>query len=619
MSPERSIRQTTNRGLTVNRETGQILVPSRELAWLIGTLAGKGSVEFDPYRIQLTSSTEPLLSEFKLVGESIFGLNADYKPETHVKFYSRRFAAALGNLRRSEWPKTIKEQHPWLLDNQRYTWAFLEGLYDTIGTSRIAPGRRRVVFAATYIDAANSILELLARLGIQNPKLSRDRTYRVGLRGVVVENVRDIQSIAENIRSRVPLQEERLSSLRSLNLQGEGSERNYPSSIEELIQEWTRLTNLLGHVPTRDEITEGRKLKKTRFSAEVYTHRFSGSNSFTETKNVIEEMIRQEGRISDEDINQLLRNYEQETGVQIRFTPKLHRSPEDEARKRLEQLLQEPETPQFSPVLVSLTGNPFIPSHKQIEYFDRLNAEDIARNEIEPGVEVSSRLESKGIPVSVLKIGETFNKIGYVGRRIFYLLAQSKEPISSSQLAHAVYGDEIDLTVARQRIRMCIYKVLNPRLKEKGFSVVNMGEAKTHWEALYSLIEPEMINSSNLPFEQLMRWNEKDDIFEVNLPDEQIFKVKDMLKVKLVAMLIQSGELSMEELTGEFFGTYNSRTSDNVGHLVKRTNGLFELMGWGILQTTTPRELRLGQKAKYSLKKDHSQLKRKHKEDLINY
>src|SRR3990172_2667108 len=113
--------------------------PSYELAWTIGILAGGGSVG---RQISFDSPEKELLEYYRLICESHFHLGVKTTPKAIGKdgklyernyFQNRQIAILLGDLRRTQWPRTILDQHQWILQNQRYTWGLLEGYFEPRG------------------------------------------------------------------------------------------------------------------------------------------------------------------------------------------------------------------------------------------------------------------------------------------------------------------------------------------------------------------------------------------------------------------------------------------------------------------------------------------------------
>lgn len=265
------------------------LMPSPDLAWMLGILAGGGYVMPENGAIGFTGREEHLLEAFKTTAEGLFNTNVfissdeknkgdEEKRYQRAHFHSTSIARALGDLRRNQWPQTLTEKHSWILDNPSYIWKFLNGFFEVRGhiTSR------GIIFTSSYLDIGNTLIDLLTRVGIDNPRFqAKGRTIKE-IQGVGLHNLRDQKLFAQNISSKIPLKEQRLDHYRkkeiSVNTRG------------DFIEEWKRLKKLLGHLPNSSEILELGRQGQTRFHYTSYSNRF-GKGSYKKASEYLEKVI----------------------------------------------------------------------------------------------------------------------------------------------------------------------------------------------------------------------------------------------------------------------------------------------------------------------------------------
>lgn len=259
-----------------NTRLAEIFTPSSELAWILGVLAGGGSVDRNNGEISLGRSREGLDSTFISVGEKLFKLNVRYKNLMiggekecqRPRFFDISLARALGDLRVDGWPHTILERYSWIFKNEAYMWVFLTGIFDTRVSVEVGKNRQ-MKFNSINPAAISFMLDLFSRVGIRRPFV----TYSEGkLSRVTIKNIKDLKFIAENIHSYVPDKEEKLRLLRKQSLK-DGYERAL--SGNEVIAEWTRLcSEVLGHVPTCQEINWLYRQGKTKWTSTTYAYHF---------------------------------------------------------------------------------------------------------------------------------------------------------------------------------------------------------------------------------------------------------------------------------------------------------------------------------------------------------
>ena len=201
------------------------LTPSREYAWILGALASGGYVDFVGRRISIDSKDEGFLNKFKSVGEQVFGVDGRITSKAQenghfkrVVFYGSEMVSLLGDLRRPNWISTIHEKHEWIVDSEEYMWGFLEGVFDRVGFVGSVGRKRRLGFHTVYSDIANSYIDLLSRVGVDRPTLAYYPKKRGGgIKGVKIDNIRDIKLVARNIRSKIPKKEQVLEVYRGLD------------------------------------------------------------------------------------------------------------------------------------------------------------------------------------------------------------------------------------------------------------------------------------------------------------------------------------------------------------------------------------------------------------------
>lgn len=329
----------TRREAWVERETLQI-TPSIDWAWMLGVLATGAHVR-STGRISVFVENDDFMTAFIAAGERLFGVNPRTKPirssrtgreKRYVEFNSKRATNSLGDLGRYRWPQTIKERYPWILEDPKFSWAFLEGAFDRVGD--VHPGTpygTRLRFNVSDLDGANLALYMLTSLGVKEPKLPAQREISTGIRGVGIYNVEDIKLIAANIHSKIPEVEAKLEFFRQRPLPVPVSS---PDSNEEAIQEWINLRRTLDHVPTAPEIHRLRQLGQTRFYPHIYISRFGQIHerrTFSAARSHLEKIV------FEREINQALSEYEGERGIQVRYTPKQTRA--IDGAKRLDGII----------------------------------------------------------------------------------------------------------------------------------------------------------------------------------------------------------------------------------------------------------------------------------------
>lgn len=327
----RTKRNTAKNELARVKQEAESIIPSGEWAWMLGVLAEGGAVRTDHGIISVTTQEgDPFLEVFKNRGGQLLNIGADIipgrrastpNPERIVKFASKHFTELIGDMRTSRWVSTICERHSWVRENNEYIWKFLEGYFERNGSALMQKankrGRRGIIFHTNSVINANFLTELLVLAGVQNPKMSPSKQAIEGIDGVAVYNLQDITLVASHIHVMDPEKEARLEHFRSVS----APEYKSMPTDEEVIREWIRLNQLFGHTPITSEIAELKSKGETKFSPAVYGSRFSnqrGKERFKEARKNLEEIVF--GR----EVNHFLMQYEDKTGIQVRYTSKIH-------------------------------------------------------------------------------------------------------------------------------------------------------------------------------------------------------------------------------------------------------------------------------------------------------
>src|SRR3989344_116938 len=108
---------------------------------MIGLLSG-GYVDPQRGKVVFFSADEPVLTDFQNSCADILNINAtkneagilgNGRTYYAVGFYNVLLARSLGDLRRTEWPQTVNNLHPWLKSDPDYLWGFLEGYFEMRG------------------------------------------------------------------------------------------------------------------------------------------------------------------------------------------------------------------------------------------------------------------------------------------------------------------------------------------------------------------------------------------------------------------------------------------------------------------------------------------------------
>lgn len=280
--------------------------PSSDLAWFLGTLSSGGSVRLIQGWTWLANTNEAVLEKFRLIGERLFSLNANKitaggerswgGSQPGYQFNSVKIARFLGDLREDSWARTILYQHPWVVDDSKYTWGFINGFFEERGSVHINETpyktQHRIRVSTPSPNGASLLAEMLVRQGLEYPSVQYEFRSGERVKGVRVQNLRDIRLFAQNIHSVVPEKEEALECLR-YRVPLTGHYDHKPKyTTERLIEEWKKVSNALDGNPTAKKIRNLRKDGKTEISDMTYAARF-GQGNFVKAREELERIIKE--------------------------------------------------------------------------------------------------------------------------------------------------------------------------------------------------------------------------------------------------------------------------------------------------------------------------------------
>jgi len=282
------------------------IIPSEEWAWMLGVIAGKGHVSSGGY-IKFFNPSRELLEAVKSRGETLFNTNSQLKIFSEpyrnpaLIFNNRSLSRELGIFTRDRWVETIMTKHSWILQNERYIWKLLEGIFETKGLFRRASNKYEEIYInIIFPNVGNFLAELLVKVGVENPKIIPRRKGN-GIHVIKITAPKDIKLFSENVHSVIPKKEERLTFFRE-SMQTKRVV-NKPSTEDDVIKEWIRVKAIL-ITPTPYSISRLRKLGLTLYSVNVYTRLFGihrGKRSFNVVREALERIIIEKGISADLD------------------------------------------------------------------------------------------------------------------------------------------------------------------------------------------------------------------------------------------------------------------------------------------------------------------------------
>lgn len=280
------IRQERQERLKQKQEEAErALQPSRELAWVLALLASGGNISLKTGSMALMSPNQDLQNAYINIAGNLFRTNTTWQTlksssgERRVpQFNNTAIARQIGDLRRVIWPQTITEKHSWILEDPNFTWAFLSGIYDDKGI--FSRDGTQLAFPTVFNNIASFISDLLVRVDIENPYIIKHSSCREGVQAVAIGNIRDLRRFADYIHSAIPAKEQILDSIRSDTARKPRDQA--PLDESEMVAEWRRLYDLLGHPPNSTDITELHVEGRTRWSVGVYARVFGSPTGTNE-------------------------------------------------------------------------------------------------------------------------------------------------------------------------------------------------------------------------------------------------------------------------------------------------------------------------------------------------
>ncbi|MFH1535824.1 MAG: hypothetical protein ABIC96_02005 [Patescibacteria group bacterium] len=299
-------------------------IPSDDLAWMLGSLSGGGTVDQSRGAILVNRTPRAFTQKFQSVGERLFGINAKLHRDKPI-FYDNETAQKLGDLRIWSWPNTVLERHEWILTNQRYIWSFLTGLFDARGSIR--GEENPIIFHSKYSNVVNFTADLLVKCGIERPTILPTKQDLEEVQGVAIFNAKDKKTFATNVHSVIPEKEKMLREYRKESFR---VSRVQVESERELIAEWKKLYDSLGHIPSAAEINMLKRNGKTRWSHGAYNYRFGRGNIAAST-----------GRYSKAVESLLSRCFPEETTEELLSTRRHHFAQQYKRAVSLGQLIEE--------------------------------------------------------------------------------------------------------------------------------------------------------------------------------------------------------------------------------------------------------------------------------------
>ena len=202
----------------------QIPLPSRDLAWFLGVVAGDGHVrslsdKTKKYSVVLGSVSPEFESAFYNIAKQLFEIEGKrykafryklknkWRPYYVCELTSKNLVAFLGDWKETIWPKTLKEKFPWILRNTDLIASFIGGFFDSEGNVRRHWTKSyRIYIAIKYPDIQRLVGNMLTQLGLN---------YSVYSNGLWINGVEKCNKFAKIIRSSIPYKEKLLEEMRN--------------------------------------------------------------------------------------------------------------------------------------------------------------------------------------------------------------------------------------------------------------------------------------------------------------------------------------------------------------------------------------------------------------------
>lgn len=275
-------------------------IPSKEMAWFLGMLTGSSGVVDSTFGfIRFTNADENLRQIFKETGETLLAKDSPHlqgyekkKQENSnksINFFSQRHTDALGNFTRAEKTNTLKERHPWVLDDE-YIDTFISGVFDSGSSIWVSAANRQIEFMTSHADVAGFYVEMLVKIGL-NPNIIINKK-RGEIRSVAIHQIKDLKQFATRINTLSQEKQKKLDAIKnSETKKGNGKKVHSPG---EILTEWKRLKKKLNRTPTTGDILELRAKGETPYSRSIYIKYFGvneeGKATFARAEQFLEEL-----------------------------------------------------------------------------------------------------------------------------------------------------------------------------------------------------------------------------------------------------------------------------------------------------------------------------------------
>ncbi|MBI3341935.1 hypothetical protein HY024_02330 [Candidatus Curtissbacteria bacterium] len=259
-----------------NNESCEILFPSKDLAWTIGFLLSGGEVRPGRRGFKIAVSQPTVRQKLKDKVATVFNAEGTDltefvrgKPIIKVRFIEPNIQQTLGDFSKNGWREVIARHEQWLIDNQTFRTAFVNGLFDRRGGADNVPTMR---FGASHDDLKTLIANTLKLMGVKAPYLDHN--------GIRITNTTDILLLSGQISCADPRKEAALALLRKMEpIPPE------PTDVELVRQRHTIRAN--GLPPTLTIMKNLSARDEVNFSAAKYMYRF-GEGEFAKTKRFLD-------------------------------------------------------------------------------------------------------------------------------------------------------------------------------------------------------------------------------------------------------------------------------------------------------------------------------------------
>lgn len=212
----REIRGTANRVLKEGWDA-----PSEELAYILGSWCSDGTCSEYVASWSQKQEDEEFLEKVQLCCESIFGLPVKVKDGEYMRVYicSREmkrkvFSLDGKNVCKPEWGELIEKRYKWIVDDDKYFWQFIGGLYDGDGCLAVQFRNstksglwKKVSIGIGPVRSRNFILREMKKRGFEwmetGPKGKIESIELKGGKEKVEEFVERVRSVLYRKRERI--------------------------------------------------------------------------------------------------------------------------------------------------------------------------------------------------------------------------------------------------------------------------------------------------------------------------------------------------------------------------------------------------------------------------------